>query len=107
MLLKEHGAVDEQARDNERTICGTECGADPAPCAEEARPSSQANAQAADAQGEAPPRGTSHPPLLPRAAGGGAGAVAALVHGESGAPDLRLRPRPELSGAAGGEEGGQ
>jgi monofunctional glycosyltransferase len=75
---KEHWAVDERARDEERTVSGTSCGAEPAARAPEPSRRVEANGPQADEKAAALGTEVPHHLLLPRAAGGGAGAVAAL-----------------------------
>jgi len=110
--------VDERARDEEPTDSGTSCEAEPAARAPEPSLHAEANGPRADERAAAPRTDAPRHSLLPRAAGGGAGAVAALTtearwaapepspsrpakpDGAAREPDiLRLRARPALIAA--------
>jgi monofunctional glycosyltransferase len=102
--LKEHWAVDERARDEERTASGASCGADPAASAAQPSLRWEGNALGADEKAAAPHADV--PPLLPRAASGGAGAVAALTtEAKWGASELLASSPRQLDGAAGEPDG--
>jgi monofunctional glycosyltransferase len=80
--------VDERARDEERTVSGT-CQAEPAARAAQPLLRAEANGPRADEKPTAARADVPRLPLLPRAAGGGAGAVAALTtEARWGAPEL-------------------
>jgi len=92
--------VDERARDEERTGCGT-CGAE-----RPARASLRLAAHALRAEDEpaAPQTGAPRPLHLPRAASGGAGAVAPLApHAEWGTAKVLAGHPLHLAGTAGDE----
>ncbi|MBO0743266.1 MAG: hypothetical protein J2P51_17835, partial [Hyphomicrobiaceae bacterium] len=86
--------MDERARDEERTGCSNSCQAEPAAPAPEPSLSTEANGPRAVEIAPAPRADQPRHPLLPRAASGGAGAVAALTT-EALAPPVGALREPD------------